>query len=165
MSLYKKWEEITNTEMDPVAKKNYWEEYFSKEKDVYREILKNKEFEIQSTVKDFSEKYKMTLEWVIGFIDGINTSLKEMVEVTNLEEDSSFHLSIDVEKLLFNMHGAQAEWLYNLTEWEDVLPLDRRKEIEKEYKSSKTVVVENRIGRNDPCSCGSGKKYKKCCGH
>ncbi len=22
----------------------------------------------------------------------------------------------------------------------------------------------NKIGRNDPCSCGSGKKYKKCCG-
>jgi uncharacterized protein YecA (UPF0149 family) len=21
-----------------------------------------------------------------------------------------------------------------------------------------------KIGRNDPCSCGSGKKYKKCCG-
>ncbi|MSO44171.1 MAG: preprotein translocase subunit SecA [Thermoleophilia bacterium] len=29
-----------------------------------------------------------------------------------------------------------------------------------------TVVIndEDRIGRNDPCSCGSGKKYKKCCG-
>jgi len=26
------------------------------------------------------------------------------------------------------------------------------------------VRVENRIGRNDPCPCGSGKKYKKCCG-
>ena len=25
-------------------------------------------------------------------------------------------------------------------------------------------VVENKIGRNDPCPCGSGKKYKKCCG-
>ena len=23
---------------------------------------------------------------------------------------------------------------------------------------------EPKIGRNDPCSCGSGKKYKKCCG-
>jgi SEC-C motif domain protein len=23
---------------------------------------------------------------------------------------------------------------------------------------------EPRVGRNDPCSCGSGKKYKKCCG-
>jgi SEC-C motif domain protein len=22
-----------------------------------------------------------------------------------------------------------------------------------------------KIGRNDPCSCGSGKKFKKCCGH
>ena len=25
-------------------------------------------------------------------------------------------------------------------------------------------VVSKRIGRNDPCPCGSGKKYKKCCG-
>jgi preprotein translocase subunit SecA len=25
-------------------------------------------------------------------------------------------------------------------------------------------VVENKVGRNDPCPCGSGKKYKKCCG-
>ncbi|WP_308772401.1 SEC-C metal-binding domain-containing protein, partial [uncultured Bilophila sp.] len=23
---------------------------------------------------------------------------------------------------------------------------------------------ENKPGRNDPCPCGSGKKYKKCCG-
>jgi uncharacterized protein YecA (UPF0149 family) len=22
-----------------------------------------------------------------------------------------------------------------------------------------------KIGRNDPCPCGSGKKYKRCCGH
>ncbi|HPF44020.1 MAG TPA: preprotein translocase subunit SecA [Syntrophomonadaceae bacterium] len=28
----------------------------------------------------------------------------------------------------------------------------------------KPVKVENKIGRNDPCPCGSGKKYKKCCG-
>ena len=28
----------------------------------------------------------------------------------------------------------------------------------------KTVVAEKKIGRNDPCPCGSGKKYKKCCG-
>lgn len=26
------------------------------------------------------------------------------------------------------------------------------------------VRRESHIGRNDPCSCGSGKKYKKCCG-
>jgi SWIM/SEC-C metal-binding protein len=28
----------------------------------------------------------------------------------------------------------------------------------------KTVVAEKKVGRNDPCICGSGKKYKKCCG-
>jgi uncharacterized protein YecA (UPF0149 family) len=164
MSLYEKWEQITNMEMEPRAKKNYWEEYFSKEKDVYQEILKNKEFEIQTTVKDFAEKYKMNPEWVIGFIDGINTSLKAEVEVKSLEEESSFNLSIDVEKLFFNMHGAQADWLYDLPEWEDVLSIERRQEIEKEYKASKIVIRENKIGRNDPCTCGSGKKFKKCCG-
>lgn len=26
------------------------------------------------------------------------------------------------------------------------------------------VRSEPKIGRNDPCPCGSGKKYKKCCG-
>ena len=26
------------------------------------------------------------------------------------------------------------------------------------------VRVEQKVGRNDPCPCGSGKKYKKCCG-
>jgi len=30
--------------------------------------------------------------------------------------------------------------------------------------SSQTVKVGVRVGRNDPCPCGSGKKYKKCCG-
>jgi SWIM/SEC-C metal-binding protein len=28
----------------------------------------------------------------------------------------------------------------------------------------KTEVVDAKIGRNDPCPCGSEKKYKRCCG-
>ena len=33
-----------------------------------------------------------------------------------------------------------------------------------ERKIQKTVVnTERKIGRNDPCPCGSGKKYKNCC--
>jgi len=27
-----------------------------------------------------------------------------------------------------------------------------------------TETAEKKVGRNDPCPCGSGKKYKKCCG-
>lgn len=32
------------------------------------------------------------------------------------------------------------------------------------YVKTDTIIKENKIGRNDPCPCGSGKKYKKCCG-
>ncbi|MDD2388984.1 MAG: SEC-C metal-binding domain-containing protein [Desulfobacterales bacterium] len=28
----------------------------------------------------------------------------------------------------------------------------------------KTKIAEKKVGRNEPCLCGSGKKYKKCCG-
>ncbi len=31
-------------------------------------------------------------------------------------------------------------------------------------KPQPTVKKEKKVGRNDPCPCGSGKKYKKCCG-
>jgi hypothetical protein len=31
-------------------------------------------------------------------------------------------------------------------------------------RKAEPVTVEDEPGRNDPCPCGSGKKYKKCCG-
>ncbi len=34
----------------------------------------------------------------------------------------------------------------------------------KEKESKKPVVKDKKVGRNDPCPCGSGKKYKNCCG-
>ncbi len=33
------------------------------------------------------------------------------------------------------------------------------------YKSGEILPAKAIFGRNDPCICGSGKKYKKCCGH
>ncbi|MBN2379207.1 SEC-C domain-containing protein [candidate division WOR-3 bacterium] len=32
-----------------------------------------------------------------------------------------------------------------------------------EQGKPKPVTVNKKVGRNDPCPCGSGKKYKKCC--
>jgi Predicted metal-binding protein related to the C-terminal domain of SecA len=34
----------------------------------------------------------------------------------------------------------------------------------KEVENSKNVGKKRKISRNDPCTCGSGKKYKHCCG-
>jgi preprotein translocase subunit SecA len=33
-----------------------------------------------------------------------------------------------------------------------------------EKKKAEPVRAQNKVGRNDLCPCGSGKKYKKCCG-
>ena len=43
---------------------------------------------------------------------------------------------------------------------------DHEKELKQEQAGGKveTVVKGDEPGRNDPCPCGSGKKYKKCCG-
>ncbi len=35
---------------------------------------------------------------------------------------------------------------------------------EQEEAKSSPIINQNKVGRNDPCPCGSGKKYKKCCG-
>ena len=62
------------------------------------------------------------------------------------------------------MVAAEADWLYNLEEWNDIFDEETRKELYKEQKSSTTIVKEQKVYPNDPCPCGSGKKYKKCCG-
>ena len=37
-------------------------------------------------------------------------------------------------------------------------------EVTEEEARPRAVRSAPRVGRNDPCPCGSGKKYKKCCG-
>ena len=51
-----------------------------------------------------------------------------------------------------------------LPQWDAIFSLEKRKEIQKAYRESCSVRNENKVGRNDACPCGSGKKYKKCCG-
>lgn len=53
--------------------------------------------------------------------------------------------------------------------WEYTIELDKSKpenltDLEILLNPPQTVTVDKKIGRNEPCSCGSGMKYKKCCG-
>ena len=81
-----------------------------------------------------------------------------------MKEDTEIALDIDLEKLYYNMVEAKAEWLYGLEAWDHILSAERRKELYREQKQSGTIRKEVKVGRNDPCPCGSGKKYKYCCG-
>lgn len=49
---------------------------------------------------------------------------------------------------------------------EEGLPLDELPNLQQVLRASTAPITGRRkkIGRNDPCPCGSGKKFKKCCG-
>jgi SWIM/SEC-C metal-binding protein len=111
-----------------------------------------------------ADAYETDYTFFMGFLDGITGSLKEPIEIEDMTEESPVKLVIDIEKLYFNMRAAKAEHLYGLPEWDALLSAERREEIAKEQRKAGTVVKDKTPGRNDPCPCGSGKKYKKCCG-
>ena len=74
-------------------------------------------------------------------MDGINNELEEITDSeTTLDSNNSLN-KLDVSSL-------DAATIKRLMDYQN------RKPSVREYK---------KIGRNDPCPCGSGKKYKKCC--
>ena len=142
----------------------FWANYFNLEKEIYEKILKTPNEPVKGTVKELAEKFGVDLMIMVGFLDGIDDSLKVANPIDTMEEDTVVSLDYDMELLYKNMVGAKADWLYELPEWDALIDVDRRKELYKEQKLSTTVVKDKKIGRNDPCPCGSGLKYKKCCG-
>ena len=165
MALLQEWRDIAySQETDRKQLQKFWSEYFLTEKGIYEQLLENPEEAVTGTVKELAEKYNIPVLTMTGFLDGINDSLKKPNPIEEMEEDTEVTLDIDFEKLYYNMVACRAEWLYELEQWNDILSEERRKELYKEQKSSTTVVKGEKIGRNDPCPCGSGKKYKKCCG-
>lgn len=164
MNLYEKWTEMVTDFVKTKGEVAFWNEYKKVELKIYEDILKNKQFSFKTTVVELSEKYGINEEFIVGFIDGINDSLKAQIDLENISNSDSISFDIEVEKLYFNMLDAKADYLYNLKEWKNVLTEERIKEITSEWRKSKVVVNSVKIGRNEPCVCGSGKKYKKCCG-
>ena len=56
------------------------------------------------------------------------------------------------------------DWLYELPMWDEIFTPEKKKTLYMEQKKSGTIIKGAKVGRNDPCPCGSGKKYKFCCG-
>lgn len=166
MAILETWRNLAYGEgLDDKERENFWAGYFTIEKGIYEKILSNPTEVIEGTVKELAEKYETEVLIMTGFLDGINESLKGYENpIDTMEEDTVVKIEIDPEKLYYNMVEAKADWLYNLPMWDDILPEEKRKELYKEQKKSGTIVKGPKVGRNDPCPCGSGLKYKKCCG-
>lgn len=166
MALLEQWQGIAyNEKTDKNELQKFWQRYFLLEKEVYEKLLTNPDEVVEGTVKELAEKYGLDIMAMTGFLDGINESLIEPNPIEEMEEDTHVSLAFDKEKLYKNMVDARADWLYNLPQWDDIFDEATKKRLYLEQKASGTVRREGRkIGRNDPCPCGSGKKYKKCCG-
>lgn len=165
MSLLTDWRDFAYS-LDTNTKegKQFWAMYFNYEKSIYENILSTPDDVVKGSVKELAEKFRCPLNYFVGFLDGINDSLIEANPIDDMDENTEVSLDFDKEKLYYNMVEAKANWLYELPQWNDILPEDKRKALYKEQKKSGTVVVGKKPGRNDPCPCGSGKKYKFCCG-
>ena len=165
LTLLETWRGIAySAETSKQDSDRFWANYFVLEKGIYEKILANPDEVVTGTVKELAEKYEVELLIMVGFLDGINESLKEENPIETMKEDTVVNLGFDKELLYKNMVEAKAEWLYTLEAWNTLLDEGRRKELYKEQKVSHTVVKDKKVGRNDPCPCGSGKKYKFCCG-
>lgn len=165
MALLKKWRDMAYSETANKGDlQRLWTEYFQQETDIYAELLKNPNKVVTGTVKELAEKYDVDIMTMTGFLDGINDSLKKENPIDDMEEDTKVSLGFDTELLYKNMVAAGADWLYDLPEWEEIFDEDKRKELYREQRLASTVVKPEKVYPNDPCPCGSGKKYKKCCG-
>ena len=162
MALLEQWQQYAEEQQNGPKGMKFWEEYLSQEAEIYKRILESKPR--KNTVKGYAEKYGVDLLTMVAFLDGINDSLKEPNPLETMEEDTEVKIEIDPEKLYYNMVEAKANWLYELPQWDEILTPDKRKELYKSQKASGTVRKGKKIFPNDPCPCGSGKKYKNCHG-
>lgn len=165
MSLLEEWRRYAYAKDSETKEgKMFWAGFFNLERGIYEQILANPDEVVRGTVRELAKKFDVEIAYMVGFLDGINDSLYEPNPIDTMTEDTQVNLGYDKEKLYYNMVAADADWLYGLPVWDTLLTKEKKTELYRSQKTSKTIIKGKKIGRNDPCGCGSGKKYKYCCG-
>ncbi len=165
MSLFSQWQNKLENQSSSPENEKFFKNYLSQETEAYKAILASASAStvLEGRLNDLAKIYDMDNLTFMGFLDGINTSLETELELESLTEESEIKANIVLDKLYYNMLNAKANWLYELQEWDALLTAEERTNIRKKFNEDHRAVS-NKVGRNEPCPCGSGKKYKKCCG-
>ena len=164
MTLFEEWKELIENQTED-SFPEFWKEYSEAETKIYSSILDDPTAKMTGTLGELAEKFEVRPVIFEGFLDGINDSIVNKNDFENMDENSQVEIEIIPETLFYNMIAADADYLYSLPQWVDILGEEKMKELAKKFKNSKTVRRDQpKVGRNDPCPCGSGKKYKHCCG-
>lgn len=85
------------------------------------------------------------------------------IESYNMFEELNNSIRTEAVKAVFSLKPRKKEEVMNVRVANSVTNMYTNSSGEDTPKR-KPVKVEKKIGRNDPCPCGSGKKYKQCCG-
>lgn len=168
MSYYDTWNERSEDTSNQTLYTAYVNTYYDKEKSAYDRVLH--EYPDRSRITNTVAHTVATslgytsdeMDLFLGFLDGINPSLKDPLDLSNITDDSVISLDIDFEKLYMNMKEAKADWLYGLPSWKMVFTQEEIDLMAIRFRESKIIRCE-KVGRNDPCPCGSKKKFKQCC--
>ena len=165
MGLLQQWRDTAYSQQtDKKVLQKFWTDYFMIEKGIYEKLLSEPDVKVKGTVKELAAKDESPVMTMVGFLDGIDESLIVPNPIEEMDEDTEVNLIFDKEKLYKNMVDAKADWLYGLPMWDNIFDEDKKKALYREAKKANTVIKGKKVGRNDPCPCGSGKKYKFCCG-
>ncbi len=166
MSYFSEWNQSVDLASQNQDMNDFIQDYYRMETDAYRQILEGYPTEqFSGTAKALADRlaFDGNMPIFLGFLEGINTSLKTPLVLDEIDDETPIQLEIDFEKLYYNMRDAKAKWLYELEAWANVLSEEERTKIAKQYNTDH-IAVRTKVGRNEACPCGSGKKYKKCCG-
>ncbi len=163
MKLFEQWQEYLEKQNESKEYADFFARYLEQETVVYKKLLGERRFALTGTLAALAADVGMDSVTFCGFLDGANTSFEKEVVLEDLTEETELDVAFVPEKLYYNMLVAKANWLYGLPEWDALLTDEVRRDIRMRYNQD-TRATSEKVGRNDPCPCGSGKKYKKCCG-
>ena len=148
--------------------------YEEKEKDVGDQM---RELERVVLLKVVDEKWMNHIDSMEELKDGIGLRaygqqdpvVKYRMEGMDMFEEMISNIKFDVVKILMHIRAAQGEVKRQETAKITGAALEAINSVDggekMNVKENQTVRNEGpKIGRNDPCICGSGKKYKNCCG-
>ena len=134
-------------------------------------LVKNKEYEavfklLTKEIKDQAEAEDM-LEELSGYVTMEDWAIPEI-----MNHFYGWEVAFSSDRAVERLTAALGEWLYSIRRWSECGY--SRKELHKENtdlayityadRNKAAKEIEKKVYPNDPCPCGSGKKYKKCCG-
>ena len=98
MSIYQEWMELAQDQARSQKDNNlFWQQYFDDEKELYKVLLRDHDTTYFGAFDTLADGFEWDHRYFIGFLDGINSSLKTPIVLEDVDHDTEITLDIDFE--------------------------------------------------------------------